>query len=1689
MKESIHILMINSDPVERSLYRAILEKGLDNLDLEEATNDVETRQLLDVKEYDLILIDSELECGSGLEVVKNIRARKLETPIILLADTDSENAVIETIKAGADDYISKSVKHIARLPARIARVTERSTTKQKIKRFQTNERTEPFIGIFESSPLSVLICDNDGRVLQSNPAILDILGYEEQDLKNINLVDLVHHEDVEVSLNSLKKIFSCEMESFQVEQRYRHKQGYFVWGDVSISLVRDIFRESQHAIIQFKDITEQKQANLSFLKQTELTRLLGNIAVTSNESSSVDEALTKCLDAVCRYTGWPVGHAYLVSGEENNKLVTTKTRYAGENGDTDLLRQFSDSIRKAAAYGLPGRVLRTKRPTWVSDFNTSENFVNKEIIHQYGIEAGFAFPVLLGNEVVAVIEFFCGQVTEPDFELLEVMVHIGTQLGRVVERERAKASLKLSEDKFATAFRSSPDAIAIISAEEGIFVEINETFLILHGFSRHEVIGHKVSDLKLWVDEKQLDELIENLYKHGAVRGMEADFRDSAGDVINCHISAESIDISGQSHILVIARDITERKRAERELHRYKHIVSSSTDMMAFVDTSLVYRAVNTRYMQAMAKDWGDVVGHTLDEVLKSDEGLGKEQFHDIKQYVERVLAGEVLIFQRWATLPGLGECYLDISYSPHRDSDGTITGFVMRGHDMTEQKRSEQLLRSYFDAGFVGMSIIAPNKRWLQANDAMSDVLGYTGEELRNMTILDITHSEETPESEKLFNSVLDGEIDGYSMDKRVVKKNGNVIHVSVSTECIRKEDGSVDYLVAFMKDITKRKEAEQELRESEARVLDAQRIAHLGFWEVDVKTDDIILSDEVLTICAIEPSSFDNTHASFLESIHPEDRERVMEAKEMALRGEIPFNLEYRILRPNDEIRYVYGRAEVIRDKHDEPSRMVGTIHDITVRKQVELALYRSNRALRVLNECTHTIVHASSGQEMINDVCRIIVNTGGYLFAWVGYAQSDDRKTVYPVSSAGYEAGYLDNDFSWNENSKRFDPVSDVIMTAKPFIVNNMTDSSEYGGLRNAALERGFRSEIALPLNVGHKAFGALMIYASEPDAFDAEEEKLLTSLADDLAFGIISLHMRTEHERAERSLQDSENKYRLLYDENPAMFFTVDTRGIILSVNKFGAEELGYTVAELIGMSIFDLSYQSYKEYSQEHLKTWLENPDQVHHWEQQKVRKNGTVLWVKETVRVITGIDDEKNIFIVCEDITETRELSEKLSYQATHDSLTGLINRGEFEQRLQKMLVSTQQNESQHALCYMDLDQFKIINDTSGHIAGDELLRQLGLLLQSQIRQRDTVARLGGDEFGILMEHCPLHRAEYVAKKIMSAISDFQFIWEDKIFKIGVSIGLVPIDKTSGNMTAVLKNGDTACYAAKDNGRNCIHIYGEGDADFVQKHGEIRWVTRIQEALEKDRFRLYFQVIAATDKNQSDTDHFEVLIRMQTPEGKLMTPDTFMPAAEYFNLSPRIDRWVINELFELSRILHTQGKLLPYFSVNLSGHSLGDKELLDFILHSFSNGYLPPQNICFEITETVAIANLTSAMRFINTLREQGCSFALDDFGSGLSSFAYLKNLQVDYLKIDGIFIRDLMDSPINQSIVKSMHEIGKTLGKKTVAEYVENQEILELLREIGVDYVQGSFIGKECSFEEIKFVDNGNIVEFSKRS
>ncbi len=525
-------------------------------------------------------------------------------------------------------------------------------------------------------------------------------------------------------------------------------------------------------------------------------------------------------------------------------------------------------------------------------------------------------------------------------------------------------------------------------------------------------------------------------------------------------------------------------------------------------------------------------------------------------------------------------------------------------------------------------------------------------------------------------------------------------------------------------------------------------------------------------------------------------------------------------------------------------------------------------------------------------------------------------------------------------------------------------------------------------------------------------------------------------------------------------------TTDAKGVIDYVNPVAEALSGWRLEDSQGRAIEEI-FRAFHEETCEPL----ENPLAVAIRRTRSIksvrpmlliRRDGNEIYVESTASPIRdGNGSVSGGVLVFHDVSEARELNRRLSYHASHDVLTGLVNRREFENRMERALKSAKARETSYALCCLDLDQFKIVNDTCGHSAGDALLGQVGALLKSKVRWRDTLARLGGDEFGILLESCSLDEAMRTAEALREAVRNFKFTWEERTFRLGASIGVVPISADNADVASVLSAADSACQAAKEAGRNRVHSFEENDLDLMRRRREMQWAARINNALEEGRFELFRQTILPLQKPDSGA-HYELLLRMRDEAGKIVSPDNFMTAAERYGITPNIDRWVIENAFRWLVSEADERARLTMCSINLSGQSLGDDKFLPYVIDQFHRSGLDASKICFEITETAAIASFSQANRFIQALKELGCKFALDDFGTGLSSFGYLKHFPVDYLKIDGSFVKEILHDPIDREMVRSINEIGHLTGKQTIAEFAENQEIINMLQSLGVDYAQG---------------------------
>ena len=579
--------------------------------------------------------------------------------------------------------------------------------------------------------------------------------------------------------------------------------------------------------------------------------------------------------------------------------------------------------------------------------------------------------------------------------------------------------------------------------------------------------------------------------------------------------------------------------------------------------------------------------------------------------------------------------------------------------------------------------------------------------------------------------------------------------------------------------------------------------------------------------------------------------------------------------------------------------------------------------------------------------------------------------------------------------------------------------------------------------------------------------------------------------TDRKRAETRVFEEKERAQVTLQSIGDGVITTDAEGCIDYINPVAQDLTGWDMRGARGTPISEIM-----TIINEHTRATVDNPVM-------RCLEEGRVITLDESSILITKNGDEVPIqdsaapirdrigniigsVMVFHDVSKETRLFRQLSYQASHDTLTDLINRREFENRLVAAINSIRGNpENTHALLYLDLDQFKVVNDTFGHSAGDALLRQLSEIVHANIRSTDVLARLGGDEFGILLERCDEHRAIEVAEAIRGAVEGYRFEWQDSFTTVRCSIGVVMVNSENTDVAELMSSADVACYSAKDMGRNQVHLYEDSDASM--RHEEMKWVSRISSAVEEDRLELFFQPIIGIGKdNGKSRGHYEILLRMRDENGELVGPNQFIPAAERYNLMSTLDRWVIREALSKLADRNADGEARYTIAINLSGTSLSEDRFLADVIKELEKQQLPTGAICFEITETAAISNLSRVIHFMQALKKLGCKFSLDDFGSGLSSFTYLKNLPVDYLKIDGQFIRNVADDSVDESMVKAISQVGHAMGIETIAERVETKQVLEKLGALGIEFAQGYYIARPTSVKSFEPWPNNRFSELS---
>ncbi len=998
---------------------------------------------------------------------------------------------------------------------------------------------------------------------------------------------------------------------------------------------------------------------------------------------------------------------------------------------------------------------------------------------------------------------------------------------------------------------------------------------------------------------------------------------------------------------------------------------------------------------------------------------------------------------------------------------------------DMTEQiRRNEELLerneriKASYDDAPIGMGIVSSDYSVIDANQAFYNLLGYEFGSLTGSSIKDFTHPDDISISAANFEALVKGEFKSFECEKRYLNTQGDSAWAHLSVGSVLDRKGAFKYAIAQVQNISDRKLIEENLHKN-YRIQQVLSQANDAILHIHDESELVNRTCEII----VETGDYVMSGIGFIQNT----KERLVEMT--ASYGADNDYLKFANIKLSDSSRSNGPVGIAIRTKQTYNCKNINQDESFIPWREAALKRgYASSVSIPLIigeESIGVLLVYSTKIDAFDNTEIELLEMLAENLMFSINVLRSkqlqkeNEQQYRLLVENSPYCIHTLDLEGqleSMNQSGLTMmhcNLESDVIGIS--YLDTVSTDDRESV---NCFLKRAYAGEAS---QFEFKTIDDRFFLSSFVPIYSAQGHLLrIMGISQDI----------TERKKADESIR----MLSLSVEHSPNIMMITDKDSVIEYVNPKFTELTGFSLEETLGKKpnhfiTEPFSEQNYRSYKQSI------NTGKVWSGEFICAKKDGARFLAKQTIFAIKdGAGNIINIVSIHEDITESRRLEEELSYHATHDDLTGLLNRREFERRANRLVSNIKKNGSEHAMCFMDLDQFKVVNDTCGHIAGDNLLRELARVLNKTIRKRDTLARLGGDEFAVLMEHCTLDGAYRVAQSLQIAIQNYQFTWENNIFHVGVSIGLTAITDKTLDTTQLLKEADGACYIAKEKGRNRIYVHTEEDAYMAIQQGEMQWISQLHQALAKDQFVLYAQAIQplkpSTDK------HYELLLRLKNDHGEIIPPGAFLPAAERYNIINKLDRWVVMNAIELLANNPAFISQTNFCSINLSGPSIVQPDFLNFIINQIKASTLDANKICFEITETAAISNIDTARNFISSLKSLGCRFALDDFGSGLSSFAYLKNLPVDYLKIDGQFVKDIALDPIDNAMVRSINEIGHVMGMETIAEFVENDVIKGMLKEIGVDYGQGYGIEKPRPLAELLTNKvTSNLVQFPSSS
>ena len=1297
-----------------------------------------------------------------------------------------------------------------------------------------------------------------------------------------------------------------------------------------------------------------------------------------------------------------------------------------------------------------------------------------------------------------------------------------TQRKQIEEQLRSQANL----------LQNVSDAIVASDLDHKI-ISWNQAAETLYGWRKSEIIGKPVDKV---LQTEYLTESAEQVRRQFLEQGFwkgEVIHKHKDGTRLYILASVSSIiDENGQPKgVVAVNRDITQRKRTEVNLRlseeRYRTLAQNLPDSaLLLYDQDLRFIIADGPEIEATGFSREQMEGKTLHEALPA------EFAQQVEPNMRRTLAGEKFS----AELPFQDRFYRYSYVPLRDNSGHVVMAMILATNITRIKKTEEALKDSQRRLGSALRATNVGVWEWdIRTNEAYwSDenyrVMGLEPGEIKSTyeNWAKCVHPEDLPAASAKVTEAVNkkGDLD---IEFRVVWPDGSIHWINdIGSMLVDESTGQPLGLYGIQMDITERKRVEAErgklISELEAKNAEAETLREsAAAVALSLDLDETVsrILDQLHRVVPFDSASIQLLKGDELEVIggrgFPEGRDAV------GMRFTLDENdAAYPTLK--DGLPYIfYPNVQMVSDKFKDSDhehilswmaiplyargRLIGffALDGFSVNKFTEaharFALTFANQVAVTLENsrlytdiqlelkkqiALHTAATAISSSlrvnEVLSEICQQMASTIDATSAYI--ASYDPNHSSYTIATeyigpyanelecvSDLGVTYFKKDGVWV-----FDEKSEDL-----FAIIHSDDENLTPWARNNLVTYGGKSVLYIPLRIHGRLIGHAELWESRKKReFTGEEISFCQALSQQAA---VAIAHATLFEQLQEELAEHQRMQEILYEEKERAevtlhsigdaVITTDSNGIVKYINPVAENFTGWKAEDAIGQSlskVFQIVEETSRMPALNPVERCLQEGKIVGLANQTLlISRNGREYAIDDTAAPIRNSRGEvKGVVLVFHDETEQRRLTQQLAHDAKYDGLTGIVNRREFERRLEMALIKTKEHGTAHVLCYLDLDQFKVINDTAGHAAGDELLKQIPGLLGGLFRQRDTLARLGGDEFGLLLENCPLEEALVISNEIINEIRNYAFIWAGQRFQVGVSIGVVSISAETESIALLLSQADVACYSAKDLGRGRVHVYQSEDGETSRRHGEILQVARLQDAIAQNQFQLYCQpIVRLTDEGQ-ETVQYETLLRMMVDED-LILPGVFIPSAERYGLMPTIDRWVIRETFR-AMAEHKIQKVLV--TINLSGNTLNEETLLKYVFEQLAEYSIQPGQICFEITETAAIHTLSKAQQFIRAFREQGGKIALDDFGSGFSSFRYLKTLSVDFIKIDGGFVSDMLSNPSDLSMVEAITHIGHKLGIQIIAEHATDQETIQQLRRIGVDYAQGFGISLPVSLK-----------------